>query len=132
MITVIAATETAAGSPAFLGILVGAIGAMAGAALTYLAQRRNNSGNIHTATADVLFAQMQHIVDLSQARAEKAEQQRDLLIESQGTKIAPAISQISDGLTQLVAMDKQIAEMVQDVQTQLKAKGLADGTQPMA
>jgi hypothetical protein len=63
-------------------------------------RRRSQSGTVGTSQADVLWATMQSMLQMSEARAVKAEDQRDKLID-QYQQIRPILEAINEGLREL-------------------------------
>jgi parvulin-like peptidyl-prolyl isomerase len=71
-----------------------ALGALSAGVSTYLVNRRNQSGTTRTSQADVLWAQMQMLLTVTQGRLDKAEEQRDRLIESYQV-VGPALEAVN-------------------------------------
>ncbi len=78
-------------------------GLATGAVLTWLTTRRASSGRTGTSDAAVLWAQAQQMRTELVAQRDKAEEQRDRLIESQATQVVPALASISDALRIITA-----------------------------
>ncbi len=73
-------------------------GLAVGAALTWLTTRRASSGRVGTSEASVVWQQSQQIRTELVAQRDRAEAQRDRLIESQATQVVPALAGINDAL----------------------------------
>lgn len=72
-----------------------------GGLLAWLQARRRSAGRVGTSEAAVLWEQTQAIITTLSAQRDKAEAQRDRLIESQATQVLPALEGINDGLEHL-------------------------------
>ena len=81
-----------------LAAIVGGAAAIGGSLLTWLSSRRVSRGKIGTSEAAILWEQAQLMRTELVAARDKAEQQRDRLIESQATQVLPALAHISDAL----------------------------------
>ena len=86
-----------------LAALVGGAAAVAGSVLAFIAGRRTSQGRIGTSEAAVLWEQAQQMRTELVAQRDKAEQQRDRLIESQTTTVIPRLAAINDALAQIAA-----------------------------
>ena len=105
----VAASSSVTGLTALVAAVAGLVSAVLGSTVTYLVSRRTNSGNVNTSPAEVIFAQLQQMYTSTEARAERAEGQRDKLIDSQGTSVAPALEEINRGLSQMLMLIEQLA-----------------------
>jgi hypothetical protein len=83
---------------AVLVAVMGVCGAVAGALSAYLISRRTTSGRVDTSQADQLWQTMQKLNEMTQARLERAEDQRDRLIDSYTNGIAPALGEVNAAL----------------------------------
>jgi hypothetical protein len=69
----------------------------------FLTSRRTSSGQVITTPAEVLWQQMQQLVTSTQARADKAEEQRDALLAGY-TAISATLSSINSSLQRLLEL----------------------------
>lgn len=83
---------------AVLVAVMGMCGVLAGALSTYLIARRSTSGRVDTSQADQLWQAMQRLNEMTEARLQRAEDQRDKLVDSYTNGIAPALNEINAGL----------------------------------
>ena len=77
-----------------------------GAALTYLQQRRRQSGGTRTSEASVLWTQSQAMITQLGAEKMKAEEQRDRIMDLQTGQVVPALDSINAALK--VISDNQL------------------------
>lgn len=80
---------------AIITAIVAALLAAATAAGAYLASRRQHSGAVRTSEAAVLWQQAQEMREMLLTQKEKAEQQRDRLIQSYTEQIVPVLTSIN-------------------------------------
>lgn len=83
---------------AVLVAVIGLCGVVAGALSTYLVARRTASGQVSTSQADQLWQAMQRLNEMTEARLQRAEDQRDKLILSYTDGIVPALGEINAAL----------------------------------
>jgi hypothetical protein len=88
-------------NPASIAALSGALALAAGGIITAITARRTTRGRIGTSEAAILWEQAQGMRAEERARADKAEEQRDRLIESQASQLLPALASI-DGALRLI------------------------------
>ena len=86
---------------ASIAAIATAAGLVLGGFLTWLTTRRASSGRVGTSEAAILWQQSQAIITILTAQRDKAEAQRDRLIESQATLVLPALDKISQALAQI-------------------------------
>jgi hypothetical protein len=106
-----------------VGIFVGVSGAFFGGLMGWLAIKKKNSGKIETSEASSLWNQTQILIqslqrdkELAESKRERAEEQRDRVIDTIQTQMVPA-------LTTIRTSQVQLAESVNEVITVLKATG---------
>ena len=88
-------------------ILITAIGVPSAAAVgalgTYLVRRRQSSGQVGTSDAATLWAQSQEMRNQLLAEKQRAEDQRDRILQIQTDTVGPALEATSVSLKQILA-----------------------------
>lgn len=64
----------------------------------YLLDRRNSSGRVDTSPADVLWMQSNKLLEATARDRDRAEGQRDKLIENQASHVVPALDALNKAL----------------------------------
>jgi hypothetical protein len=75
----------------------------------YLNSKRSGSGRIRTSEADQLWEQTQALITSLQRDKERAEDQRDKLIDLQEHQMMPALEAITKGQQHLLGMFTELA-----------------------
>ena len=106
--------------PDVVAALAGLGGAGLGYVFKYWSDRRNNSGQIETSSADVIWQQSQNLHDMlmkqnenERADKERAEKQRDRLIESQAGHVVPALTALNQSMDSIYEMMKKVLKAVE-------------------
>lgn len=96
-------------SPAWLGIIIPVAVALGTALGQFLLNFRVSRGVIRTSEADVLWQQSQKFAEMLQRRLERAEDQRDKLLDLQEHQLMPILEAITQSQKHQLGM---LTEMV--------------------
>ena len=77
--------------------------ALAGGGVTYFLRRRQSSGKVNTSDAATLWAQSQEMRNQLLAEKQRAEDQRDRILQIQTDTVGPALEATSVSLKQILA-----------------------------
>lgn len=112
-----AVVVSAAGIPVTtFGVIVslgGLLFILLGAVVTYLMQRRRQSGKIDTSDASVLWTQSQAIITQLGSEKMKAEEQRDRIMDVQVKQVIPALEAMNAALKGIADNQAEIYMMIQ-------------------
>jgi hypothetical protein len=85
-----------------------AVGAAVGAPIvSYQTTKRRNSGRVSVSEASVLWQQSQEMRSMLLAEKEKAEEQRDKLVNAYSAEIIPSLAQLNTAVKDLAAASAQ-------------------------
>jgi hypothetical protein len=96
-------------NPAWLGVIIPVAIAMGTAMSQYLIHRRTESGQIGTSQADALWAQTQAMIASLQRDKERAEDQRDKLIDLQERQLTPALEALTQSQQHVLGLLREMA-----------------------
>jgi chromosome condensin MukBEF ATPase and DNA-binding subunit MukB len=110
---------------ALVTVAVAVAGGLSGLLGHWLA-RRAASGRVATSEASVLWEQTQDMRHLLQDRLNRAEEQRDRLIESYTQQVLPMLSSINQLVTDLSATMSEGVTMVRSISDELHEGGASE------
>jgi hypothetical protein len=93
----------------WLGIIVTVAIALSSGLSTYLVGRRSGSGRVGTSQADDLWQQTQAMITSMQRRAERAEDQRDKLMDLQEQQTMPMLEAINQSQKHVLGLLTELA-----------------------
>ena len=95
-----------------IGLILTFLASVAVALATYLASRRVNSGAVKSSDAGELWTQTQKLIDTLQHDKDRAEDQRDKLLDLTTNVYTPAVQRVVD-------TQKQMLEMLEGIEQRL-------------
>jgi hypothetical protein len=100
-------------NPAWLGVII-PVAIAAGTALSgYMTSRRGSSGRVHTSEADELWEQTRDMMHGLRQDKERAENQRDKLMDMVQTQMMPALEAITKGHQHIVGLLTEMAGRIE-------------------
>lgn len=96
-------------NPAWLGVIIPVAIALGTAMSQYLVHRRTSAGQIDTSEAAQLWTQTQAMLTSLQRDKERAEDQRDRLIDLQEHQLTPALEAITQSQQHVLGLLTELA-----------------------
>lgn len=105
--------------------LIGAAGVASGGLFAWLSAKRAARGQVNTSEAAVLWQQSQAMMTVLVQQRDRAEAQRDRLIDAQASSVLPSLEAINAGLSAI----SEGLERNNEILTRIEA-GTAGGNRP--
>jgi hypothetical protein len=97
-----------------IGLVLTFLASIGAAIFSYFSARRSSSGSVHTSEADSLWLQTQHMIDSLQHDKERAEDQRDKLLDITTNYYTPQIEKMADNQLRTLRLLEKILGKLDD------------------